>query len=170
MGKVLHGNKKIANATPTKVGKLQFKSRTEAMVYRTLRENGFKPKYEPETFVIWKGYYPREICYIRGSGGKLVLSKDKIRNITYTPDFIFRYKGYKIILEVKGFETDTFKNKFKMFRKMMDKKKNVLIFEVFTKRMVMQMISLLDELEDKSRRRLSPIRLKLKNKITDNND
>ena len=41
--------------------------------------------------------------------------------------------------------------KFKMFRKLMDNRKNVLIFEIFNKRMVLQMISLLDSLEMEER-------------------
>lgn len=144
-------NRKIANATPLSYHGIKFKSKLEVMTYRTLREKGIRAHYEPQAFRIWEGFYPKEKCWSKNSTNNLVLAKDKVRDITYTPDFKFRYRGYTVYVESKGFETDTFKMKFKMFRKLMDNRKNVLIFEIFNKRMVLQMISLLDSLEMEER-------------------
>jgi ribosomal protein S8 len=55
-------NKKIRNATQSTSEGITFKSKLERSVYNTLLEQGFEPKYEPITFVIWEGFHP-EIPY-----------------------------------------------------------------------------------------------------------
>ena len=145
MGKSSIGNRKIQNATAISYHGKKFKSKLELTVYKTLKDSGMKVRYEPKAYVIWEGFYPSVICYSKGRTNNITLSDGKLRDITYTPDFIFRYNGYTVIVEAKGFETDVFKMKFKLFRKLMEKRKKVLIFEVFNKRMVLQMLELLNK-------------------------
>ena len=113
-------NKKILNATPTQYANIEFKSKIETMVYRTLVDNGFMPEYEQHTFVLWSGIKPTVPFYTKTKKELLSLDLRKLRDITYTPDFYFEYNGLKVIMEAKGFENDTFPVKFKMFRQLLE--------------------------------------------------
>lgn len=143
-------NRKIINATPMKVGKIQFKSTTEARVYKTLKESGFDPKYEPVTFTIWKGFYPTVPFLTKDKKGNLVPGGTKLQSMHYTPDFIMKYKGYTVIVEVKGFENDVFPYKFKIFRKYMETHSRggkVILAMIYSKKMALQLADYLKTLK-----------------------
>lgn len=136
-------NKKIVNATPLSWGGIDFKSRLEVMVYKTLKENNFNVEYEPETVVIWEGYRPKTPYYTKNKKtGLLKEDISKLRDITYTPDFKIIYEGIEIYVEAKGFANDTFPIKKKMFRKYLEGK-NAMYFEVYSKKQVLQMINII---------------------------
>lgn len=80
-------NVKIRNATPIEVGGIRFRSKLEAYCYEQMILKGLKPLYEMETFVLQEKF---EYC------------GEKIRPITYTPDFT----GDSYIIECKGFSND----------------------------------------------------------------
>lgn len=111
-------NKKIKNATKKEYNGIQFKSLLEVMVYKTLLQKGFEPHYEASKYPIWKGFKPETPCYKPNKQGILELQNNKIIDITYTPDFIFMAPDDKtvIIMEIKGFQNDTYPLKEKMFR------------------------------------------------------
>jgi len=97
---------KIRNATKTKFNGIEYKSKLEAYFAQKLTFLGVAFGYETETFVIMEGF-----TYI----------KQKIRAMTYTPDFT----NDKWVVELKGFETDYYKLKAKLFKKyMVDNKFN----------------------------------------------
>ena len=110
-------NKKIKNATKKEYNGIQFKSLLEVMVYKTLLQKGFEPHYEASKYPIWRGFKPEVPCYKPNKQGVLELQKNKIIDITYTPDFIFMAPDNKtvIIMEIKGFQNDTYPLKEKMF-------------------------------------------------------
>ena len=100
-------NKKVKNATKVVKYGIHFKSKLEVMVYETLVKEGINPKYEPKTFVLWKGFKPTAKVYDRKNkteSGSFHQETDKIIDIKYTPDFIFDYKGLTVIIEAKGKE------------------------------------------------------------------
>lgn len=139
-------NKKVINATPEEYSNIRFKSKIEVMVYKTLLQHGFKPEYETHTYTIWEGFKPTVPFYTRNKAKATVLSLKKLINITYTPDFYIEYEGLKIIIEVKGSTNDVFPYKFKMFRwhiENMPDKDNYLIFEIFTKRQLLESIEII---------------------------
>ena len=138
-------NKKIKNATQSKVGDLVFKSKSEAMVYKTLLEHGFTPKYEPTKYIIWEGGNPKVPFFNRdGKTGLLKRDTKPLQPITYTPDFEFDYDGIKFIIEVKGMENDLFPVKKKMFRKHLETLNiPVVYFEIYSKRQLLQAIELI---------------------------
>ena len=141
-------NRKIRNATPEQYENIQFKSKIEAMVYRTLIHEGFNPEYESHTYTIWEGFRPTVPYYTRNKKKESILNLKKLINITYTPDFYMEYKGLKIIIEVKGQVNDVFPYKFKMFRKHIEEmpdKNNYLIFEVFTKKQLLEFIEIIKD-------------------------
>lgn len=160
-------NKKIRNATQSISGGVTFKSKLEKSIYDTLLEQGFNPKYEPITFVIWEGfrptipYYDRETNYQRdvrlaASGGSsakmLVRKKARILNVQYTPDFYFKYNDLNVYIEAKGIENDVFYLKKKMFIKYLDdlyleKGEKSIYFEVYTRKQLLQAIEIIKNYE-----------------------
>ena len=98
---------KIANATPLTYNKIKFKSKLEVFMYKQLRAAKIKFDYEKQTFVLIEGF-----TYM----GK------KLRPITYTPDFVL--KDYSVIIETKGFMTEVFRIKMKLFKWMLSQQKD----------------------------------------------
>jgi hypothetical protein len=129
-------NTKIKNATPTKFNGIEFKSKLEVNVYKTLLIAGFKPNYEKLKFTLWEGYKPTVPFYTKSKKTReLELDDTKIRGITYTPDFTFNYKDYLIVVEVKGKENDVYPYKRKLFRKWLEiNHPKSMFFEVFSKK------------------------------------
>lgn len=160
-------NKKIRNATEAKVRGITFKSQTEKMIYRTLRDKGITPEYEKHTFLLWEGFKPVTPFYDQETDRQLekrmeaagvtkkipkllVLKKDIVAGIHYTPDFHFSKEGVDIWIEVKGFENDVFYIKKKLFRKYLDnlfetEGKRSMFFEIYTKKQMLQALEIIDE-------------------------
>lgn len=143
-------NKKIKNATALTYDNIQFKSKTEVMVYKTLLQLGFNPYYEATKYRIWEGFVPTVPYYTKGKDKNLKPSTKKLIDITYTPDFVFLAPDKKtvIIIEVKGFANDVFPIKRKMFRKYLETIKNelnqpVVYFEIYTKKNLLQAINII---------------------------
>lgn len=143
-------NKKIKNATPTVYNNIKFKSLIEVMIYRTLLDNGFDPKYEEFHYTLWSGNKPTVPFYTKSKKEILKLDSTKLRDITYTPDFYLEYKGMKIIIEAKGQVNDVFPVKFKMFRQLIESYPDhdkYIIFEIFSKRQLLEAIKLIKSYE-----------------------
>lgn len=138
-------NRRIKGATPLIVDGIKFKSKIEASVYKHLLQAGFDPVYEGMKFTIWSGFKPTVPFYtrIRRSNG---LNMKKTIDITYTPDFIFKYNGKLIIIEVKGLQNDVFPYKFKMFRAILEGEPyvgNTLLFEIFSIKQLKECIEII---------------------------
>lgn len=164
----MKGNKKIINATTCKKGHITFKSQLEKSVYNTLRQLGFNPQYEPETYILWDGFDPITPFYDKESdtqqrkrleeGDKnkskvLVHKKGRITGIRYTPDFYFKYGKLDVYIETKGFENDVFYIKKKMFRHFLDRRFNEtgqhsIFFEIYTKKQLLQALDIIKDYEE----------------------
>ena len=147
-------NHKIKNASCIEYNRIKFKSRLECSVYKWLIENGITPQYEPYTFTIWSGFKPNVPFYTKSKHNDLKLDNKKIIDIKYTPDFFFIYNGIRVFIEVKGIENDVFYIKKKLFRAYLEKCKkekglNLLYFEIFTKRQLLQAIEIIKNYEFK---------------------
>lgn len=160
-------NKKIRNATECKSKGITFKSQLEKLIYNTLIDVGFSPKYEPMTFQLWNSFtsytpfYDKETDTARKKrierGDKnicrlLTLKSPEVRGIQYTPDFYLRYKDIDVYIEAKGIENDVFYIKKKLFRKYLDDKliatkQHSMYFEIYTKRQLLQAIDLIKDYE-----------------------
>lgn len=135
-------SQRIRNATPTIYNGIEFKSKIEVMVYRTLFENGFAPQYEAETFHYWEGFRPTVPCYELGKDRHLYLNKKKLIGIKYTPDFVFWHNGTKVIIEAKGKANDLYPLKKKLFRAYLETLDYPVIFaEIHTKRQLLEFIN-----------------------------
>lgn len=161
-------NKKIRNATQSTSEGITFKSKLERSVYNTLLEQGFEPKYEPITFVIWEGFHPEIPYYDRETdkqkikrlsegvdtrASKILIQKTgKIVGIRYTPDFYFKYNDLNVYIEAKGMENDVFYIKKKMFIKYLndrylEKGEKSIYFEVYTRKQLLQAIEIIKNYE-----------------------
>lgn len=138
-------NKRIKGATPLVVDNIRFKSKIEASVYKHLLQAGFDPVYEGMKFTIWSGFKPTVPFYTR-IGRSNGLNMKKTIDITYTPDFTFKYNGKLIIIEVKGLQNDVFPYKFKMFRGILEREPyvdNTLLFEIFSIKQLKECIEII---------------------------
>ena len=116
------GNKKIMNATPLTFDGIKFRSRLEAFTYRKLKENGIEADYELNRYVLIPSFE---------------YEGEKVRACTYTPDFV----GKGFIIEVKGFSTDSFKIKWKMFKQYLaNKRLNIDLYLPANQKKVVQVI------------------------------
>lgn len=139
---------------------IKFKSLAEVMVYKTLLSEGIKPKYEEEVFFLQEGLVPTVPFYTKNRFKRKnhnieVLSPFTCRDnrpldsMIYTPDFTFDYGGKHIIIEVKGFSTDVFLYRFKMFRISLEgnrDKNKFEIWEIHTKKQLLECLLHLKQL------------------------
>jgi hypothetical protein len=149
-------NKKIKNATPIEQEGIKFKSKQESKVYKLLVEAGLNPKYEAYTFIIMPGFYPSAPCYDVHYDRRLKarvfgLSKIKIQDITYTPDFIIEHNNITFVIEVKGRENDVFPIKKKLFRNWMEgyhsrTNNQIVYFEVFNMKQTREAIEIIKQM------------------------
>lgn len=150
MPRSLHENKKIKNASPLEYDSIYFKSKLEKMIYQTLREQGFPVEYEPRKFVIWEGFRPTVPFYDKDKATRMLkLESKKIIDITYTPDFVFKYNDFLVVIEAKGMENDRFYLKKKMFRKWLeDNHPKSIYFEIYTKKQLLQAVDIIRDLSE----------------------
>lgn len=70
-----------------------------------------------------------------------------LQDITYTPDFTFRYDKYLVIIEVKGIENDQFPLRKKLFRAYLETLDYPVVFaEIFTIKQLNEFMHELDSL------------------------
>lgn len=103
-------NRKVKNAKVHEYSGIVFRSKTEMDIYRRLLDLGIVPQYEKDKIILLDGFKPELPWFLDGK-----VMKTKVRDMTYTPDFKFIYNGFTVYLEVKGFETDRFPLKRKLF-------------------------------------------------------
>ena len=97
-------NKKIKNATPMTYDGIKFRSKLEVYCYKQLKEAGIETDYEGKKYTLLP---------------KFEYNDEKIRPITFTPDFPATNGSF--IIECKGFPNDGFPNKWKMFKALLHK-------------------------------------------------
>lgn len=149
-------NKKIKNAEKRVYNNIQFKSDLEVNCFKKLEQAGLNPSYESETITIWKGFKPLSSVYApskkRGIYNKdLSLQNSKIRDITYTPDFVVIKGNYKIYFDAKGFPNDVYAYKKKLFINWLDKQKDYkyMFFEPHSAKQMIQAINIINNLDEK---------------------
>ena len=103
------------NAKKKEVDGIKFRSLLEAFCYRKLKEANIANDYEKHKYVLLEGFhYPESSYEDNGKTGYVDKQKYKVRDITYTPDFVD--PNGKWIIEVKGYANDVFPIKWKMFK------------------------------------------------------
>ncbi len=137
-------NKKIRNARESVFNDIRFKSKLEESFYKTLVAAGLEPGYEQTKFVLAMGFKPTVPFFNRSKSKVFRMDMAKVRDITYTPDFIILYNGTMFIIEAKGIENDTFALKKKLFRRLLESMEMPCVyFEVHTKRELLEVINII---------------------------
>lgn len=92
---------RVKNATKVDKYGLHFRSKLECYTYEAFMKAGISVEYEPKHFTLLD---------------KFEYLGEKIRAITYLPDFIGSHKGSKFIVECKGMITESFPLRWKLFK------------------------------------------------------
>jgi hypothetical protein len=114
MRRKVKANKKVRNATSKVYKGIKFRSKLELFTYKKLEEAKVKCLYEKKKYVLQEGFHYSQQCYEPHKTKGYVDNTYKVRDITYTPDFVD--PNGKWIIEVKGFANDVFPVKWKMFK------------------------------------------------------
>lgn len=102
---------------------IKFRSKLEAHCYRMLKDAGIACDYEKHKYVLLEGFhYPASRYEDNGKTGYQDKLKHKVRDITYTPDFVDPHG--KWIIECKGYANERFPLKWKMFLDLMMKQED----------------------------------------------
>ncbi len=111
-------NKKVRNAVSKVYKGIKFRSKLELFTYKKLEEAGIKCLYEKKKYILMEGFRFEqesiEPSNKKATKGEYINNADKVRDITYTPDFVD--PNGKWIIEVKGFANDVFPLKWKLFK------------------------------------------------------
>lgn len=126
-------NKKVKNAKNTTYNGIKYRSTLEVTIKKTLNSLKIPSSYETLTFILSPEIKPNTRFYNRTKKKGFHLRNEKIPKITYTPDFIIKNGGMTIIIEAKGFETDSYKIKRNLFRKLINNRDDIVVFEVKSK-------------------------------------
>lgn len=137
------GNKRVVNATAVSEDNIKFRSKAERTMYNLLKDSGLEFRHEPAAIELLKGFYPTHPWY-EGTKER----SNKVRSITYTPDFVVDGKCNTYIIEVKGFITDRYPLKRKMLLYLMQSHTPFKFFEVHTKRDMLFCIDRIKEIEN----------------------
>lgn len=131
-----------------------FDSKLEVSIYKYLCKKGIVFKYNAKSFELQKGFKPTVPFFIRGADRKthrkvFKLDSTKVQNISYTPDFILYLDGgYEVILEAKGKPNERYPIVKKLFRKLLERKKNkdkLYFAEVKSVRETEQLLTIIDD-------------------------
>lgn len=109
-------NLKIKGATKVDYMGISFKSKLEFFMYKLLLDNNLNPQYESKSFDIQNSvdlnFNSFENCKNKG----YIQVSNKLRKASYKPDFVVETDSHYYIIETKGFKTDIFQLRFKVFK------------------------------------------------------
>jgi len=138
-------NKKVRNATAKVYKGIKFRSKLELFTYRKLEDVGIDALYEKKKYVLQEGFRYSATVYEPHKTKGYIPTTTKIRDITYTPDFVDPHGRW--IIEVKGFANDVFPLKWKMFKNyLMQQDDPPVLFLPRNQKQVLETIELIKEL------------------------
>jgi len=139
-------NKKVRGAQAVTVDNISFKSKLEVFCYRKLKESGIPFEYEVHKFVLFEGFRPNFHSYFPDKLGDMQLDLGKIRDMTYTPDFV----GSNWIIETKGKANDVYPVKLKFFRRWLEgNSKYKMFLEPHNQKQILQCIEIIKQISNK---------------------
>ena len=100
---------KVRNATAVDKYGIHFRSKLELYTYEAFMNAGIPALYEPKHFTLLE---------------KFEYNGEKIRPITYLPDFIGKWNGRRFIVECKGLMGDSFPLRYKLFKHYLKKRRS----------------------------------------------
>ena len=106
---------KVRNATKVDAYGLHFRSKLELYTYEAFMKAGIPVKYEPKHFTLLP---------------KFEIFGERVRAITYLPDFIGRYKKRTFVVECKGLMGDSFPLRWKLFKHYLKRKRSKMRYYI----------------------------------------
>ena len=91
---------------------IEFKSRLELYCYKELVKHGLAFTYEKKSYSLIEGFKPKLRVW-SFSRGAFKERQTPVRPITYTPDFVC--DGDSWVIETKGYRSEGFKFRWKLF-------------------------------------------------------
>ena len=129
----------------TEVDGIKFRSKLEAFTYGKLKVNNIIHEYESEKYVLLDGFHYTSDSYEQSTKGYRNRGEEKVRAITYLPDFLCPNRTW--IIECKGFANDRFPLKWKMFKKhLLDNNKSCKLFVPKNQKQVLETIEIIKNL------------------------
>jgi hypothetical protein len=108
-------NKKIKNAKECIYNSIKFKSNLEKYCYMELEKSNIKFGYEEDKYLLVPQFiFSGEVYSDYDKEGNIIEGTNKVREMTFTPDFVGKEDNW--IIECKGFMNDTFPLKWKLFK------------------------------------------------------
>lgn len=131
---------------------ITFDSKLEVSIYKFLKKENIIFKYNAKSFKLIESFKPTVSFFVRSKDRKthrntFKLSMNKVQDMSYTPDFIINYQDYTIILEAKGFPNERYPIVKKLFRRLLERKKNktnIIFAEVKSVKEVKQLIEIIN--------------------------
>lgn len=135
--------RKIVQSKKVVVDGIKFASTLESIMYKLLKEKGIKFGYESKTYTTLKEGQLEVECWERARRtSKAMVDRRKISKVSYTPDFIGENEEW--FIEVKGRANESFPIRWKLFKKMVNKRdKPPIIFKPMNKQDCEQVIEIL---------------------------
>ena len=106
---------------------ITFQSNLEVVMHKLLKKNKVPFSYEKQVFILAEGFHFPNKSYerfLKGSGAFKDRGNKEYKDMKYTPDFTSpKGKPLKWVIEVKGRSFPDFPRKWKLFKRMIVKKK-----------------------------------------------
>lgn len=112
-------NKRMIKSISTTIDNVKMKSRLEGTMYQLLKDNKIPFKYESDSFILSDSFVFNNDYYARLSSGKGDYCNrgfKRTNTITYKPDFIIKTPNYFAIIETKGYATEAYNMRMKLFK------------------------------------------------------
>ena len=139
-----YSRSKVKNAKKSTYKGINFQSQLELHCYKKLESDKIPVEYEKTTFTIFNSLIYPQACY-EGTTKKLYNKGNKIRPITYTPDFVD--PNGKWIIETKGYANESFPLRWKLFKKhLKDNNLQYVLFLPRNKKQVDEVVELIKQL------------------------
>lgn len=110
--------RKLINSTKITIDNIKFDSTLESKMYKLLKEASIENTHNSITYTIVDGFTYKSDCYsnspARVKSKKPMLNSNKVRSMTYVPDFVALDQSW--IIEVKGRANESFPLRWKMFK------------------------------------------------------
>ena len=152
------GNKKVRNVKSVVSDGIKFRSDLEFNCYKRLKEAGFNPEYESTKIPLFEGFRMHdslEVWLPKYKSKRIIgfeRNTSKIQGITYTPDFMFEFGDYKIIIETKGHANDAYPLRRKMFFRLLEDRaqrgEKIIFFEPHNIKQIEKTIEVIKSLEN----------------------
>lgn len=106
---------RVKNATSVDKYGIHFRSKLELYTYEAFMKAGIPVKYEPKHFTLLP---------------KFEIFGERVRPITYLPDFIGKYKRKSFVVECKGLMGDSFPIRWKLFKYFLKRKRSKMRYYI----------------------------------------